>query len=298
MRPFALLGMKPGATVFALFAVACFSIEAAIAKAIGPGIDLGTIGVMRGFVQFIFIAMVFKLSPLQSFRTDRPRMHIWRGFLTVTGMVAYFYAFASLPLAVATVILFTGVLFSTLAAQVFLREVVGWRRWSATLVGFAGVVIVARPGSIPLELPLLAALYIAMNAAAINVATKGLTKTEPTSTIMGWIGITMLLCSIPIMVLTYTPPTFASLGLMVAIVVTGTVGQYASITAYRLADVSSVTPIFYLRIVIAAVIGYVLFNETIDALTLVGGVLVTFSALYTTLREAKLARERARFDVT
>ncbi len=285
-------GTRPRAFLFAFIAMALFSAEAACARAIGPGLNLGQIGVMRALVQLLLLWVWLGWGFPRAIETARPGMHMTRGLLSVTGLAAYFYVFANMPMTTATVLVFAGVLFTTIGAQAILREAVGWRRWLATAVGFAGVLIVVRPAATALDWTLAIGLYLAANGAAINIATKGLTRTEPTQTIMVWISLTMLAAALPLAVLTFAPPTPRDALLMLSIAIMGTVGQYCSVTAYRLADVSAVAPVMYLRIVIAAAIGYLIFGETLDGLTVLGAAIVTGSALYITIREAKLARQR------
>jgi drug/metabolite transporter (DMT)-like permease len=272
--------------------MALFSIEAAFARAIGPDLNLGQIGTIRAVVQLLMLWAWLGRGFPQAIATARPGMHMTRGLLSVTGLAAYFYVFANMPMTTATVLVFAGVLFTTIGAQAILGEAVGWRRWAATAVGFAGVLVVVRPAATALDWTLAIGLYLAANGAAINIATKGLTKTEPTQTIMIWISLTMLVAALPLAVLTFTVPTPRDALLMLSIGVAGTLGQYASVTAYRLADVSAVAPIMYLRIVIAAAVGVLIFGETLDGLTILGATIVTASALYITIREAKLARQR------
>lgn len=285
-------GGRPRAFLFALLAMALFSIEAAFARAIGPDLNLGQIGTIRAVVQLLMLWAWLGRGFPQAIATARPGMHMTRGLLSVTGLAAYFYVFANMPMTTATVLVFAGVLFTTIGAQAILGEAVGWRRWAATAVGFAGVLVVVRPAATALDWTLAIGLYLAANGAAINIATKGLTKTEPTQTIMIWISLTMLVAALPLAVLTFTVPTPRDALLMLSIGVAGTLGQYASVTAYRLADVSAVAPIMYLRIVIAAAVGVLIFGETLDGLTILGATIVTASALYITIREAKLARQR------
>jgi drug/metabolite transporter (DMT)-like permease len=285
-------GGGPRAFLLAFAAVLLFSLEAAFARAIGPGIDLGMVGVVRALVQIAALRLWLGPRWTDSFATARPSLHLSRGFLSVTGLAAYFYVFANLPMATATTLAFTGVLATTLAAPVVLRERVGWRRWAAAIAGFAGVLVVLRPDVVPSGLVLFAGLFLAVNGAAINLATKGLTRTEPTPTIMLWIAATLLLVSLPFVLFAFRMPTVPTLLLMIGIGLVGTLGQYASVTAFRLADVSAVAPVLYTRIVIATFIGMLVFAEQPDLLTLVGAAIVTTSALYITIRESKLAKER------
>jgi drug/metabolite transporter (DMT)-like permease len=286
--------LPTGLRAFALafLAILLFAMEAAFAKAIGTGIDLAQIGVIRSVIQFAFLAAVLKRGFAASFRTERPGMHVTRGLLSVTGLAAYFYIYAHLPMATATVLSFSGVLFTTMLAQTVLKEAVGWRRWSATIIGFCGILIVVRPGSQPFEFAMLVGIYFALNGAGINIATKGLTRTERTATIMAWIAAITLIVALPISAFTFAMPSAYSFWLMVCIGVSGTIGQFASVAAYRLADVSAIAPVLYFRIVIAAAIGYFVFSEVLDAATILGSAIVTLSALYITIRESRLARER------
>lgn len=286
--------MSTGLRAFSLafLAMLLFALEAAFAKAIGQRIDLAQIGVIRSVIQLAFLAALLKRGFAASFRTERPGMHLTRGLLSVTGLAAYFYIYAHLPMATATVLSFSGVLFTTMMAQTVLKEAVGWRRWSATIIGFCGILIVVRPGSQPLDFAVFIGIYFALNGAGINIATKGLTRTESTVTIMAWIAAITLIVALPISAFTFAMPSAYNFWLMVGIGVTGTIGQYASVTAYRLVDVSAIAPVLYFRIVIAAAIGYFVFSEVLDAATIIGSAIVTLSALYITIRESHLARGR------
>ncbi len=283
----------PTAQVLAVVAMLLFVLEAAFVKAIGPEVNAAQVAVVRALAQFVFLALWLRGGAATMFRTHRPGMHVLRGLFSATGSLAYFYVFALLPMATATVVFFSSVLFTTMAAGPVLGEKVGWRRWSATLVGFAGILIVVRPGAVTLDWPLLVAFYLAINSSAITLSTKDLTRTEPTGTIMAWIGATTLAFCLPIALVTWTWPMVEATVLMLLVAVTGTLGQWASVSAYRLADASGIAPIQYLRIVFAGAIGWWLFEERIDGWSILGAAVVTGSALYITIREAQLKRDRA-----
>jgi drug/metabolite transporter (DMT)-like permease len=155
------------------------------------------------------------------------------------------------------------------------------------------MVAVVRPGAIPFDLTLAAALFLALNAAAINLTTKDLTRTEGTVTMMIWIALTTLAISIPWSLAVWTWPTWTTLWLMVGIAALGMAGQYASITAYRFADASALAPVYYTRIVISGIIGAVMFGEVFDIPTLVGSAAITASALYIAIHEGRAARRIA-----
>jgi drug/metabolite transporter (DMT)-like permease len=152
------------------------------------------------------------------------------------------------------------------------------------------MILVVRPSVIPFDLTLAAALFLALNAAAINLTTKDLTRSESTATMMSWIALTTLAISIPWSLLSWTWPPWTTSLLMVGIALLGMAGQYASITAYRYADASALAPVSYVRIVVSGFIGAVVFGEVFEIPTLVGSAVITGSALYLAVHESKAAR--------
>ena len=274
----------------AFLAMLLFTVEAALARMIGPSINAPQVGLVRSVIQFAFLAIWLRGSFRLAFTSDRPLMHVTRGMLSAIGIVAYYYVFANLAQATATVIFFGSIIFTTIAAGPVLGEVVGWRRWAASLVGFAGILVVARPTTIGLDWPVIVALLLAVNGAGISLATKGLTRTEPTATIMGFIALTTTAINLPWAVAAWAWPPAWVWGLTLLIGIAGTFGQWCSISSFRGADASGIAPVQYLRIVLSTAIGAALFGETPDAATVIGGLLVTGSALYITLHEAGVRR--------
>jgi drug/metabolite transporter (DMT)-like permease len=270
----------------ACLAMLLFTIEAALARLIGPAINAPQVGLVRSLIQFVFLAVWLRGAFRLAFTSDRPLMHVARGMLSAIGIVAYYYVFANLPQATATVIFFGSIVFTTLAAGPVLGEVVGWRRWAASLVGFAGIIVVARPTTIGFDWPVIIALLLAVNGAGISLATKGLTRTEPTSTIMGFIALTTMTINLPWAAMTWSASPAWVWGVTLLIGIAGTFGQWCSISSFRGADASGIAPVQYLRIVLSTVIGVAVFGETPDGATVVGGLLVAGSALYITLHEA------------
>jgi len=281
------------AHLLATGAMLLFVLEATFVKAIGPDVNAAQVALVRALAQFAFLGLWLRGRTTRMFATDRARKHLLRGLFSATGSLAYFYVFALLPMAPASFVFFSSIVFTTMAAGPVLGETVGWRRWSATLVGFAGILIVVRPGAVTLDWPLAVAFYLAINSSAITLSTKDLTRTEPTETIMAWIGATTLVFCLPIALFNWTTPTTEAVALMALVAVAGTLGQWASVSAFRLADASGIAPIQYLRIVFAGAIGWWLFDEQFDGWSIVGAAVVAGSALYITVREAHLKRDRA-----
>ena len=223
------------------------------------------------------------------FRTKQPLMQVFRGCLSVGNWGFYFTAFAALPLATATVLNFTSVLYVTALAGPVLKEKVAWQRWAAALVGFAGVLAIVRPGALPLGWPFAYAMVAAFISAVIMLTTKHLAKSERTQTIMAWIGVVALTAALPFGLPHLAWTGWADAGLMLALMLVGPCAMHLWISALRLADASVVAPIAYVRLVFAAGFGMVLFGEVPDAWLGLGATLIIGSALYLTRREAAMA---------
>lgn len=279
---------------FAFAAMSLFCCEAAFARLLGPAIDLGQLMVIRATMQLAFLTLWLRGDFGAMFATGRAWLHLTRGVLSVTGLAAYFYVFATMPMTTATVVMFAGVLVTVFAARFVLGEAVGWQRAVAALVGFAGVALVVRPEATTISLSLLAAVYLVVNTAGITLATKDLARSEPTHVIMAWIATTMLATALPFALIWPTWPTPEVFLYMLGIGLCGTIGQFASVTAIRMADVSALAPVNYMRIVLASAIGYWLFGELLDWWSLIGAGIVTASALFITLHETRRSGEPER----
>ncbi|MBU6208160.1 MAG: DMT family transporter, partial [Alphaproteobacteria bacterium] len=203
-----------------------------------------------------------------------------------TGMVFTFEAYRELRLADATSISFTTPIFATILAATVLRESVGWRRWSAVLIGFAGVLIVAHPGSstIPLQGALIA-LGSAFMVAVIAILLRQLGRTEPPATTAFWF------CTLSAILLAPAMPwvavrhdmtewlLFAGLGL------SGAAAQILLSASVKLAPVSIVVNMDYSALIWSVLFGWLLFGELPGMSTWAGVPLIIGSGLYIAWRE-------------
>ena len=207
-----------------------------------------------------------------------------------TAMVLGFYAVTHLPLADATALSFTRPLFMIVLAVLFLGEQVRWRRWSATGVGFIGVLVMARPGEAGLDIASLSAIAGTLFVAGVGVMLKRLSTTERPETIIFYFTvISSILALGPALYVWRTPTAPEVLGL-IAIGALGSLGQYLTIRSYRIAEATAVDPVDYARLLIATFFGFLLFRELPDIWTVVGALIIIASTLYITRREARLRR--------
>ena len=217
-------------------------------------------------------------------------IHLRRAGSGIIATYATFYAVSHAPLATVQAINFAAPLFATVAAALFLGEKIRVRRIAALLIGFAGVMIVLRPGAIPMTPGIAAAVVSAVSTAFSLVAIKQLVGTDDPRLVAAFTFVLMLPISAVIAPAFWSWPDLQTWGLLVAIGLSAVIGQVSTSYAFRAADATAVMPYDFLRFGIVAAIGWFAFDESIDALTLVGGGIIIASSIYLAYREAMAAR--------
>lgn len=181
----------------------------------------------------------------------------------------------------------------TMGAALFLREQVGWRRWLAILVGFAGVLLIVRPGSAEFDSATLLVLGAVIGISTRDVISRRLPAHVPT-VVVAFQGFAALILAGPALglLLGHRPvlPTPADWGNIAAVIVLGIVGYAAMVVAMRIGEVSALAPFRYSRMVFSMGLGIVFLAERPDALTYAGAALIIATGLYTYLRERRMAR--------
>lgn len=270
-----------------LAATAVYSVQGLLVKLLGQRLSPFEVAFFRCL--FGLLLLLPFLAGTRSYRiSGSPWMHLLRALVGVSGMFCGFYAVTYLPLATATAITFTKPLFLIVLAVLFLGEEVRWRRWTATAVGFIGVLIVARPGSEAFSPAMLVALLGSFLIADVAVLVKKLSATDRNVTIMFYFGvITTIVAAVPAWFVWQTPLGLEWL-LLVFVGGAASLGQYCTLRALRVAEATAVMPFDYARLLFAGVFGFVFFAEVPDGWTLLGiGVLVG-STLYIAQREMRL----------
>jgi drug/metabolite transporter (DMT)-like permease len=270
---------------------AVFSLLNVAVKYLGRTLDPIEIAFFRCFFGLLFVLPFALRAGGGAMLTGRPATHLLRGLAGIAGMFCGMYALVHLPLADAVAISFAKPLFAVLLAALFLSERVGAGRWLATAAGFAGVLIVVRPGSAEFQLAHLVALLGAFFIADVIVLVKKLQGTERNATIMLYFGVITSLASLGPALWVWTGPTAAELALLAAMAGAATLGQYCALRAFRAADASAVVPYDYLRLIFAILLGFALFAEIPDGWTLIGAGVLIASTLYIAYREIALGRK-------
>jgi drug/metabolite transporter (DMT)-like permease len=290
--------------------VAC--IQDVILKLMSGDYPLWQFAVVRSITAIMGIALILVvLKQTSQFRPNRPAMIAIRGLLTFVGYTCFYLSLASLPLADAISIFFVAPLLVTLLGVFFLGEKIRFRRATAMLVGFCGVIIMVRPGADSMEPMLLVALGAPICYSISLIITRRIGYADTGATMVLYnmlffglasgVGSLVLVflalptvehASLAFLIRPWSVPTWGHLGLMMATGVVTAVAHYCSAIAYRSASPSLVSVFEYTYFVWAIILGYLVWQEIPDQATFIGAAVVMLSGGYIVKREAQLAGQR------
>lgn len=283
------LGPNGRGGVFILLAGFCFTTQGAGIKSLSGDISFVQIVFIRSVLAAVFV-LPFALRQ-GGIGTRRPGAHVLRGLLGITAMLGMVLALTHAPLADVTTISFTRGLFAVVLATLILNETIRWRRWSAVLAGFIGVVIMMRPGGDGLNPYLLSALLSAGAGAGVILVIKSLGRTEPPYRIVFYFGVVGTIATAPAAIWLWTWPDWQDWGMLLGLSVFGTLGQTLMVRGWSCGEASALVPFTYAQIIYAAGFGYLLFHETLDIWTFIGAGVIVASTLYIARREARLRQQ-------
>ncbi len=284
-------------------AVLIFTLMDAVVKGISATYPTGEIVFFRNIFAFIpLMAYAWATVGHISLRTAKPWGHVARGLAGVSAMFCYFLSYKLLPLSDAIALGLSGPIFLTVLSVPLLGEKVGWRRWSAVIVGFLGVLVMTRPGHGVFEIAALVPLLAAVFYALAMVSIRRLRHSESSTTIVFYFTAFAAcagLCTLPIGYLDadyawVMPQDLGDWGIVALIGLMGGCGQIFITQAFKRAGVSIVAPFDYMALVYGFLLGYFVFSEVPDRYLIVGGLVVVSSGVYIIHRETVVARQNRR----
>ena len=234
----------------------------------------------------VFIAPIVWRMGMGVFRTGSIGMQFVRNAVHASAFAIWYSALPLIPLAEMTAIMFTGPLFVTIGAAMFLGEKVRWRRWMAIGIGFAGVLIILRPGFAEISFGSWLMLSSVPVIAASQLIAKAQTRIDSTQTIICWQTILMILFFLPPAILEWQDPTWTQLVILLGCGLVGSAANMAMVQAFKVAEISSVQPMMFLNIVWASILGFLVFASTPDFWTFIGAGVIIASTSYIARREA------------
>ena len=282
--------MTPNAkgVLLALAAAACFATTAAMVKVAVESFHVLQILFVRQMIVFATTFPTLARDFPDSLKTNQPRLHAVRLTGAFTALVCGIWALSLLPLSTAVTLGFAQVFFVALLAKSVLSEAVGVHRMGAVAVGFVGVVVVMRPGVDGLaDVGAAVALAGALGAAVAVICVRRLSQTESSTTLLVWQAIAIgSVAALPMPWLWQSPDAAGAL-LLLAIGSLSAVGQWIGVSALRHGEASVVGNVEYTKLLYAAVLGYLIFDEWPDSWTLVGAAIIIAAAAYIFQRERR-----------
>jgi len=229
---------------------------------------------------------------IASMKSRQPGLQLLRSGFGVVAMFTWFYALSVVPIAQATALSFTSVIFGSIGAALFLGERMRLRRWSAVAAGFVGALVILRPGFSDAHPAAFMVVLSSICWAAALLTVKRLATTDSVVCIVTWNSVLLTTISLPIAIPVWTTPSSEQLLWLGLIGVLATLGHLAMTSAFKASEATVVFPVDYTRLVWASIIGYLAFSEVPDLWTWVGGTIIFASTTYIAYREAALRRAR------
>jgi drug/metabolite transporter (DMT)-like permease len=292
---------------FKLISALLFAAMSALVRQLGDVAPVGQMVFFRSAFAILPVVVIYALRGelMSAVRTGRPFGQLGRGLLSVGGMFTNFSALTRLPLADATSISFASPLITVALAAIILKERVRIYRWSAVLVGFAGVIVMLIPHfdvghyamagtAAAATVGSVLALISAFCNAGTVIQTRRLTQSETTSSIVFYFSLVCAIAGALTLPFAWHSPTFSELTKLIALGILGGIAHIFLTESYRHAAASVVAPFDYTSMLWALLLGYWLFGELPDVLVYLGASIVAGAGLFVIWRERALGLQRPR----
>lgn len=266
-------------------ALASFTMMAIAVRQLADHIAVFEILVFRslgGLVILFPFILVFGISHL---RTAQPKLHLVRHSIHFAAQYCWFVALTLLPLAEVFALEFTAPIWVILIAAIFLKEPLNFARCIAVAGGFAGVIVIMRPGLDLIDPVAFIVLAAAFGFACSLVLTKILTRTDTPMVIIFYMSLLQTPLSMALAYSEWLWPGWQDLPWVIIIGIAGNTAHYGMARALKIADASVIFPMDFLRVPLIAVVGYLIYGETLDIWVIAGGLLIFLANYYLIQRE-------------
>lgn len=277
-----------------LLSTVFFGLMAVVIRlASNAGLPTVEIAFFRNFFGLLALLPFLHAGGRAVFRTRQLPMYLVRSAIGVASMLCGFWAIGHLPMAQAISLSYSTPLFVTIAAALWLGEVVRRRRWSAVLVGFVGVLVIVRPGTEGFSGGSLVAVAAALLSSVVAIQIKQLSRVDAPDTIVFYTYVFWVPLSLLPALFAWQWPQGADWLWLAAIGALGTGGQLFWTRALKLGEVSALQPISFMQLPLVTALAWMLFGETVDAWTIAGAAIILAANAYIAHREAQLSRRAA-----
>ena len=274
------------AIIFNLLAWVMLPIMDGIAKYLSADLPILQITWARYFFTVFFtLPIMFFLFKKYLVWTTKPKLQFLRGLILLIANICFFYSISIISLAKALTLAFIAPLIVTAFSPFFLGEKVGYRRWLAVIIGFAGSLVVIRPGFVEINFASIAALITGFMYGFYLIITRKLSSSDnPLLTLLltGVVGAIIISLVMPIV---WVQPSLKQWSLMAAVGIFACIGHFFLILSLKYADASKLAPFSYFEIVTNIIIGYYFFGDFPDNWTFLGLFIIISAGVYIYRRE-------------
>ena len=265
-----------------MFAMLCFAGMDATSKFLVADYAVGQMMWIRCIILYLFACFIVRRTGVRAaLKTPRPGLQIARSLILVIESALFVFCFKYLPLADAHALGSTSPLIVIALGVIFLGERAGAARWLAVVAGFAGVLLIIRPGFRDVDWPLLLVLVGAGLWATYQILTRLAARHDSADTSLIWSALVALIATTFVAPIDWEWPTAAAWALIVSAAMIGSVANYALIKAFQYAEASALQPYSYTLLVWATLLGFVVFGDFPDFWTIVGAAVIVASSAYT-----------------
>ena len=280
------------ASLMMLVALFCFTTMGICIRLSSAFVPVIEIVFFRNILAVLIMAPVLIRQGASSIRMNRPKLFFGRACINFIGMLCCFTAVTLIPLAEMTALSFTGPIFVTIGAALFLGEVIRIRRIMAIAVGFVGALIILRPGLVEVSVGAMLALVSALSIAAASLVVKKMTQSEKASSIVFWMVMMQAPLALVPAIFVWEWPTVEAWVYLWGMALSGTAAHVLFTRAVGLVEITSLQPLEFAKLPFAVVLAWLVFAEWPDIWIWIGGSVIFASTVYITRREA-LARQPA-----
>ena len=290
-------GFPRAAVLLLLGALTLLPIMDGCAKLLSRTLSVYEITWARYFFHWVvLLPILFARYSWRLFTPSRTAMQLARSTILLVGTTLFFFGLSYMPVADTLALFFVSPLAATVLSHFLLKEKVGPRRFAAVIVGFIGALIILRPGFGVFRWPALFSLGSGLLYGFYAIATRKLAGTAPPLVTAGFTALVGALVMSLAAPLYWVTPSLFQFALMILIGAIAAIGHYMVILAYERAQASLLAPFAYYEIVMAVIVGFVMFGDFPDGWTWVGIAVLAASGVYISLRERQLGLRRAPAD--
>lgn len=250
---------------------------------------------VRGWIILLFFSLLIFQRGTVVVRTSSRRLHLIRGLIGACAPILFFLALKTLPLAEATALFFSSTFMMTGLSAWFLKEPVGFHRWTAVVIGFCGVLMITRPGAEAFRIEALYVFVASLAYAILVVSGRWLTRTDSALSLVFYFNLALVLICTAALPWIWQPMAPQIWLGIVGFAVLALLGHLGIAQAFKIAPIGVIAPFEYMALVWATLLGFLIWQDLPSAYSFAGMLVIIFSGIYILHRE-RVGKSSASID--